>query len=169
MNNWLLSCRWMCPSAGASCVAAGNSSTRSDASLTFRSALTLCHRLSFSGTLVSTRTSSGPFPTSKEKTTSEDAWEQGNCQDNEISDMDKVVIKKQNHKRDDLGDSSVGLSLSYWTLISKLSNLCALLQIPGHFWIIHSSTKRHSPIQAMCVSVLTVYVEFIYFWTFICE
>lgn len=77
MNNWLLSCRWMCPSAGASCVAAGKLSTRSDASFTFRSARTLCHRLSFSGTCVSTRTSSGPFPTSKEKTTSEEAGAEG--------------------------------------------------------------------------------------------
>ncbi len=78
INNWLLSCRWICPSAGASCLATGNSSTRNDASFTFRSARTLCHRLSFSGTLVSTRTSSGPFPTSKEKTTSEEAGEGGN-------------------------------------------------------------------------------------------
>lgn len=77
MNNWLLSCRWMCPSAGASCVAAGNSSTRNEASFTFRSARTLCHRLSFKGTFVSARTSSGPFPTSKEKMTSEEAGEEG--------------------------------------------------------------------------------------------
>ena len=69
MNSWLLSCRWKCPSAGASCVATGSSSSRSDASLTFRSARTRCHRLSSSGTLDSTRTSSGPLPTSKEKTT----------------------------------------------------------------------------------------------------
>lgn len=75
MNSWLLSCRWKCPSAGASCVATGSSSSRSDASFTFRSARTRCHRLSFSGTLDSTRTSSGPLPTSKEKTTWVEAWQ----------------------------------------------------------------------------------------------
>lgn len=73
MNNWLLSCRWTCPSLGARCVAAGYLSTRSEASLMFRSARTLCHRLSFRGTFVSTLTSRGPFPTSKEKITSEEA------------------------------------------------------------------------------------------------
>lgn len=78
MNNWLLSCSWVCPSAGASCTAAGNPSTRRDASFTLRSARMLCHRLSFSRTLVSTRTSSGPFPTSKEKTTSEAAGAESN-------------------------------------------------------------------------------------------
>lgn len=76
MNNWLLSCKWMCPSVGACCVAAGYLSTRSEASLMFRSACTLCHRLSFRGTFVSTLTSRGPFPTSKEKTTSEEAKEE---------------------------------------------------------------------------------------------
>lgn len=73
INSWLLSCRWKCPSAGASCVATARSSSRSDASLTLRSARTRCHRLSFSGALDSTRTSSGPLPTSKEKSTREEA------------------------------------------------------------------------------------------------
>lgn len=73
INSWLLSCRWKCPSAGASCVATARSSSRSDASLTFRSARTRCQRLSLSGTPDSTRTSSGPFPTSKEKSTWEEA------------------------------------------------------------------------------------------------
>lgn len=75
MNSWLLSCKWTCPSAGASCVATGRLSSRSDASLMFRSARTRCHRLSFNGTVDSTLTSSGPLPTSKEKTTRVDAWE----------------------------------------------------------------------------------------------
>lgn len=75
INNWLFSCRWMCPSAGASCVAAGSSSRRSDASLTLRSARMRCHLLSFSGTSAFTRTSNGPLPTSKEKRTSAEAVE----------------------------------------------------------------------------------------------
>lgn len=73
INNWLFSCRWMCPSAGASCVAAGSSSRRSDASLTLRSAWTRCHLLSFSGKPAFTWTSNGPLPTSKEKRTSVEA------------------------------------------------------------------------------------------------
>ncbi len=73
INNWLFSCRWMCPSAGASCVAAGSSSRRSDASLTLRSARMRCHLSSFSGKPAFTRTSKGPLPTSKEKRTSVDA------------------------------------------------------------------------------------------------
>lgn len=73
INNWLFSCRWMCPSAGASCVAAGSSSRRSDASLTFRSARMRCHLLSFSGEPAFTWTASGPLPTSKEKRTSVEA------------------------------------------------------------------------------------------------
>ena len=80
INNWLLSCRWMCPSAGASCVAAGSSSSRSDASLTLRSARMRCHLLSFSGTPAFTWTSNGPLPTSKEKRTSVEAARRGKIQ-----------------------------------------------------------------------------------------
>lgn len=73
MNNWLLSCRWMCPSMGASWVAAGSSSRRSNASLMLRSARMRCHLLSFSGTSAFARTSKGPLPTSKENRTSVEA------------------------------------------------------------------------------------------------
>lgn len=73
INSWLLSCRWMWPSAGASCVVGGSSSSRSDASFTLRSARMRCHLLSFSGELLLTETSNGPLPTSKEKRTSLEA------------------------------------------------------------------------------------------------
>lgn len=133
MNNWLLSCRWMCPSAGASCVAAGNSSTRSDASFTFRSARTLCHRLSFSGTLVSTRTSSGPFPTSKEKTTSEEAGEE-RWWSEQLDQIRVMVVHTEAFGW--LGDchtSRVSLTCFCWLLTGWLTNL------PWHFEIIVSS------------------------------
>lgn len=68
-NSWLLSCRWMCPSAGAFWTAPGWWSTYSEASFTFLSALTWCQRSSFRADAVSTFTSRGPFPTSNEKST----------------------------------------------------------------------------------------------------
>ncbi len=68
-NSWLLSCRWMCPSAGAFWTALGWWSTYSEASFTFLSALTWCQRSSFRAAGVSTFTSRGPFPTSNEKST----------------------------------------------------------------------------------------------------
>lgn len=69
-KSWLLSCKWVCPSAGAGWVLLGSWSTWSDASLMFLSAFTWCHRLSLKGVRDCTVTSQGPFPTSKEKVTS---------------------------------------------------------------------------------------------------
>ncbi|CAG5896353.1 unnamed protein product [Menidia menidia] len=71
LNSFFARFEWKCPSGGASWAAAGSPSTLSHASFTFRSAQTRCHRLSFNGAPDSTRTSRGPFPTSKENTTSQ--------------------------------------------------------------------------------------------------
>lgn len=111
MNNWLLSCKWMCPSVGACCVAAGSLSTRSEASLMLRSALTMCHRLSFRGPFASTLTSRGPFPTSKEKTTSEEAKERQWSEQLQVtySERTTLVVKQS---------QTFKVSQSHWTLIN---------------------------------------------------
>lgn len=92
INNWLFSCKWMCPSAGASCNAGGSSLRRSDASFTFRSTRTRCHLLSFSGKPAFTRTSTGPLPTSKEKRTSVEAATEKKEKRNYLWGFNKVLI-----------------------------------------------------------------------------
>lgn len=72
-KSWLLSCRRRRPSAGAARTCGRSWSTCREAPFTLRSARTRCHRPSLKGVADCTETSQGPFPTSKDRVTSEGA------------------------------------------------------------------------------------------------